>query len=55
MPLRRAARLQCIFFMQSKAKSAEITISSDEIHNPPSFSLADVVAWDSYGLIVVED
>jgi len=39
----------------SKAKSAEITMSSDEIHYPPGFSLADVVAWGSYGLIVVED
>lgn len=39
----------------SKAKSAEITMSSDEIPYPPGFSLADVVAWGSYGLIVVED
>lgn len=39
----------------SKAKSAETTMSSDEIHYPPGFSLADVVAWGSYGLIVVED
>lgn len=39
----------------SKAKSAETTMSSDEIHYPPGLSLADVVAQVSYGLIVVED
>lgn len=44
-----------LFFHASKAKSAETTMSSDEIHYPPGFSLADVVAWGSYGLIVVED